>query len=222
MTVAGTATKTAILLFILFIASLVTWWILFVEGNLGLVLILITAGFIGGLIVGLFTAFVPRYAKVTAPVYAVLEGLAIGGISGVFERIYPGILFQAVGLTFGVFALVLFLYRFRVLRATPRFAKGIIAATGAIFIVYMVGLVLSLFGRPVFFFYSSDPISIGFSVFVVAIASLNFVLDFGFIEEGANQGAPKHIEWYAAFGLLLTLVWLYIEILRLLAKLRSR
>ena len=135
---------------------------------------------------------------------------------------YQGILPQAVALTFGVFFLVLVLYRVRILRATPRFVKGIVAATGAIMILYFIGLLLVLFGVPVFFFYSSDPLSIAFSVFVVAIAALNFVLDFAFIEEGANHGAPKHMEWYAAFGLLVTLVWLYIEVLRLLAKLRSR
>jgi len=179
-------------------------------------------GLLGGLVVGFATIFVPGYAHVTSPVYALLEGLILGGISALFETVYQGILPQAVALTFGVFFLVLVLYRVRILRATPRFVKGIVAATGAIMILYFIGLLLVLFGVPVFFFYSSDPLSIAFSVFVVAIAALNFVLDFAFIEEGANHGAPKHMEWYAAFGLLVTLVWLYIEVLRLLAKLRSR
>jgi uncharacterized YccA/Bax inhibitor family protein len=221
MTVEGTATKTGILLLLVLVSSLVTWS-LFAMGNFRLVFPLMIVGMIGGLVVALITIFKPKWASVTAPTYAIFEGLLLGGLSAAFEFVYPGILFQAVALTFGVFALVLVLYRFRVLRATPRFVKGIIAATGAIMFVYLIGLVLLLFGVPVFFFSSSDPISIGFSVFVVAIASLNFVLDFGFIEEGANRAAPKHLEWYAAFGLLVTLIWLYIEILRLLAKLRSR
>lgn len=221
MTVGGTATKTAILLLLVLISSLFVWW-LFAEGNFALVQILILVGVIGGLVVALITVFRPQWASATAPVYAILEGLFLGGISVVFEILYPGILFQAVALTFGVFALILLLYRAEILRATPRFAKGIIAATGAIFLVYLISLILSLFGVTSFLFTSSHPVSIGFSVLVVAIAALNFVLDFGFIEEGANRGAPKHLEWYAAFGLLVTLVWLYIEVLRLLAKLRSR
>ena len=222
MTVEGTATKTAILLLCVLIGGVIVWYF-FAAGNYGLVYSLMLIGLIGGFVVALITMFKPTWAAVTSPAYGVLEGLILGGISAIFELAYPGIMFQAVALTFGVFALVLVLYRFRILRATPRFAKGIIAATGAIMIVYIVGIILSLFGvNVVFFSLSSNPISIGFSVLVVAIAALNFVLDFGFIEEGANQGAPKHMEWYAAFGLLVTLVWLYLEILRLLAKLRSR
>ena len=221
MTVEGTATKTGILLLLVLVSSLVTW-LLFGLGNVQLVFLLMIVGMIGGLVVALITIFKPAWASVTAPAYAILEGLLLGGLSAAFEIVYPGILFQAVALTFGVFALILVLYRFRVLRATPAFVKGIVAATLAIMFVYLIGFVLTLIGVPVFFFSSSSPISIGFSVFVVAIAALNFVLDFGFIEEGANRGAPKHLEWYAAFGLLVTLIWLYIEILRILAKLRSR
>lgn len=222
MTIEGTATKTGILLLLLLMSATVTWYVFFTLFDITLVFLLIIVGLIGGLVVGLITAFKPKWAHVTAPIYAIFEGLFLGGISGIFEIVYPGILVQAIALTFGVFALVLVLYRVRILRATPRFAKGIIAATGAIFLIYFIGILLSLFGVRPFFFYESSPISIGFSVFVVAIAALNFVLDFGFIEEGANRGAPKHLEWYAAFGLLVTLIWLYIEILRLLAKLRSR
>lgn len=222
MTVGGTAMKTAILLVLVLLSATVVWWYFFVEVNLALVQLLILVGLVGGLVIGLAAAFLPKYAAVTAPAYALFEGLFLGGISALFEIPFPGIVLQAVGLTFGVFALILLLYSVRILRATPRFAKGIIAATGAIFFVYLIGIILTLFGIPVFFFSSSDPWSIGFSVLVVAIAALNFVLDFGFIEEGANHGASKHLEWYAAFGLLVTLVWLYIEILRLLAKIRSR
>lgn len=222
MTIEGTAAKALILLFLVLLSSIFVWYVFFTIGDLALVFILMMLGLLGGLVVALITIFLPRYAAVTAPAYALLEGLMLGGISSIFENVYPGIMFQAVALTFGVFLLVLVLYRVRILRATPRFVKGIVAATLAIMVLYLVGLVLSLFGTRVFFFYSSDPLSIAFSVFVVAIAALNFVLDFGFIEAGANQGAPAHMEWYAAFGLLVTLVWLYLEILRLLAKLRSR
>lgn len=222
MTVEGTAAKALFLLFLVLIGALVVWYALFTLGDLSLVLLLMMVGLFGGLVVAFATIFLPRYAHVSSPAYALLEGLILGGFSAFFEVAYPGILLQAVALTFGVFFLALILYRVRILRATPRFVTGIVAATGAILVLYLVGLVLVLFGVPVFFFSSGDPISIAFSVFVVAIAALNFVLDFGFIEEGVTQGAPKHMEWYAAFGLLVTLVWLYIEVLRLLSKVRSR
>jgi uncharacterized YccA/Bax inhibitor family protein len=222
MTIEGTATKTGILLLLLLMSSTFVWYLFFAVQDYALVFLLVLVGLIGGLVVAFITIFKPAWASATAPVYAILEGLMLGGISALFELVYPGILVQAIALTFGVFALVLVLYRFRILRATPRFAKGVIAATFAIMIVYVIGFLLSFFGVRAFFFYDSSPISIGFSVFVVAIASLNLVLDFGFIEDGANRGAPKYLEWYAAFGLLVTLIWLYIEIIRLLAKLRSR
>ncbi len=222
MTIEGTVAKTLTLLFLVVIGAILPWYAFFTLQDLVLVLLLMMVGLIGGLVVALVTIFVPRFAHVTSPVYAFLEGLILGAFSALFELVYPGILLQAVGLTFGVFLLVLVLYRVRVLRATPRFVKGIVAATGAIMVIYLIGLVLVLFGVPVFFWSSPDPISIAFSVFVVAIAALNFVLDFGFIEEGVNNHAPKQMEWYAAFGLLVTLVWLYVEILRLIAKLRSR
>ena len=222
MTVEGTATKTGLLLFLVLIGALPSWYAFYALVDLPLVFLLLLVGTIGGLVVALLTVFRPRWAAATAPAYAILEGLALGALSAVFEYAYPGILFQAVALTFGVFALVLVLYQFRVLRATPRFVMGIVAATLGIMFVYLIGIVLTLFGVPVFFFSDASPLSIGFSLFVVAIAALNFVLDFAFIEEGAAQRAPKHMEWYGAFGLLVTLVWLYVEILRLLGKLRSR
>ncbi|HEV8594047.1 MAG TPA: Bax inhibitor-1/YccA family protein, partial [Thermoplasmata archaeon] len=175
MTLEGTITKTGILLLLLLISATVVWYF-FGVGNYGLVLSLMIVGILGGLVVGLITAFKPRWASTTAPAYAILEGLILGGLSALFEAVYPGILLQAVGLTFGVFALMLLLYRVRILRATPLFVKGIVAATGAIMVIYLVGLILTLFGIPVFFWSSSSPISIAFSVFVVAIAALNFVL----------------------------------------------
>jgi len=180
-------------------------------------------GAIGGLIFGLITAFKPTAAPYTAPVYAALEGLFLGGISALFELMYPGIVVQAVALTFGTLGALLLAYTSGLIKPTENFKLGITAATGAIFLVYMVSMVMNMFGSGgIGFIHDSGPIGIGFSVVVVIIAALNLVLDFDFIESGAKRGAPKYMEWYGAFGLLVTLVWLYLEILRLLSKLRSR
>jgi uncharacterized YccA/Bax inhibitor family protein len=221
MTVEGTVLKTAILLMLALITSGIVWYLFYVANEVALVLLLLMVGLIGGLVVALVTVFVPRWAAVTSPAYALLEGLVLGGISAVFDLIYPGIVLQAVALTFGVFVLVLLAYRARILQATPRFTKGVLAATGAIMILYFVGILLSFFGVPVVYFHDTGAIGIGFSLFVVSIAALNLVLDFGFIERGAAEGAPKNMEWYGAFGLMVTLVWLYLEVLRLLSLLRQ-
>ncbi len=158
-----------------------------------------------------------------APIYAILEGLALGVISIMMELRFPGgIAMQAVGLTFGTFLALLIAYKSRIIRATENFKLGIAAATGGIFVIYMISFVLGFFGMNVPYIHESGLIGIGFSLFVVVIAALNLVMDFDFIESGAEQGAPKYMEWYGAFGLLITLVWLYIEILNLLAKLRGR
>ncbi|MBS0263024.1 MAG: Bax inhibitor-1/YccA family protein [Planctomycetes bacterium] len=180
------------------------------------------AGMIGGLIASLATMFVPRWSPITAPIYAGFEGLALGAISAIVEYRYPGIALQAVGLTFGTLAALLLAYSTRLVRATEHFKMGIMAATGAIGLVYLVSFVLSFFGIRIPLIHESGLIGIGFSVFVVIIASLNLVLDFDFIETGTRRGAPKYMEWYGGFGLLMTLVWLYIEVLRLLSKLRER
>ena len=158
----------------------------------------------------------------TTPIYAALEGVALGGISVVFEARYPGIVSQAVFLTFGTLGALLVAYRTGVIRATENFKLGVVAATGGIALLYLVSFVLGFFGISVPLIHSSGTFGILFSVFVVVIAALNLVLDFDFIEQGVERGAPKHMEWYGAFGLLVTLVWLYLEILHLLAKLQSR
>jgi uncharacterized YccA/Bax inhibitor family protein len=158
----------------------------------------------------------------TAPIYALLEGLFLGGISAIFEAQYPGIVIQAVSLTFGTLFCLLLAYRSGIIKVTENFKLGVAAATGGIALIYLATLVLGLFGVRMPFIHESGLIGIGFSLFVVVIAALNLVLDFDFIESGAKSGAPKYMEWYAAFGLMVTLIWLYIEILRLLAKLRSR
>lgn len=179
-------------------------------------------GIVGGAIASLITIFVPRVAPYSAPLYAGLEGLALGGISTIFEYHFPGIAVQAVGLTFGTLAALLLAYSTRLIRATENFKLGVVAATGAICLVYLASFILGFFGIAIPMIHQSGLVGIGFSVVVVAVAALNLVLDFDFIENGVRQGAPKYMEWYGGFGLLTTLVWLYLEVLRLLSKLRDR
>ncbi len=172
--------------------------------------------------VALVTAFKREWAPVTTPIYALLEGLFLGGLSLLYEQQFPGIVMNAVGLTFGTLAALLLAYRSGLIKATENFKLGIFAATGGIALLYLVSMGLGFFGIRIPLIHGSGVIGIGFSLFVVGIAALNLVLDFDFIERGAESGAPKYMEWYGAFGLLVTLIWLYIEILRLLAKLQSR
>ena len=177
-----------------------------------------------GFIVALITIFKKTWSPVTAPVYAVVEGLALGAISMGFEKMFSGIAFQAIYLTCGIFLTLLFLYKFKIIQASENFKLGLVAATGGIFLVYLISFIMGFFGVniPIMNPLNSSLMSIGFSLFVVIIAALNLVLDFDFIEAGAENGAPKYMEWYSAFGLMVTLVWLYLEILKLLSKLRSR
>lgn len=179
-------------------------------------------GLLGGFIMAMVTVFKRQWAGLTAPAYALLQGLALGGISAMFEMQYPGIVIQAVGLTFGTLALLLLAYKTWFIKPTENFRLMIFAATGGIAVLYLVSFVMGFFGAGIGFIHSNGLFGIGFNLFVVAIAALNLVLDFDFIEAGAEQGAPKYMEWYGAFSLMVTLVWLYLEILRLLAKLRSR
>jgi uncharacterized YccA/Bax inhibitor family protein len=179
-------------------------------------------GLFGGFIVGLVTIFKKEWSPVTAPVYALLEGLALGGISAVFELRYPGIGIQAVSLTFGTLFVLLLAYSSGWIKVTDKMRLGIVAATGGIAVFYLLQMVLGFFGVHFTTINGSGPIGIGFSLVVVAIASLNLILDFDFIEQGVKIGAPKYMEWYGAFGIMVTLVWLYLEILRLLSKMRSR
>ena len=233
MTVQGAVGKTAILLTILAVTATYTWSMVMGPINaladgavigdaFAAVSPWIWGGAIGGLVVALVTIFKKTWSPFTSPVYAALEGLFLGGISAIFEVQYPGIAFQAVALTFGTLFALLMAYRAGLIRATARFRTGVIAATGGIFLVYVIGFVMSFFGSGIPYIHESGTIGIVFSLFVVTIAALNLVLDFDFIEKGSAVRAPKYMEWYAAFGLLVTLVWLYLEILRLLAKLRSR
>ncbi len=219
MTIGGTVNKTALSLLILLVTASFVWNRGAADPSLW---ILTLIGVIGGLLVAIATVFKQTWAPFPTPLYAGLEGLALGGISVVFETTYPGIVSQAVFLTFGTLGALLAAYRSGVIRATENFKLGVVAATGGIALLYFLSFVLGFFGMSVSLIHSSGTFGILFSVFVVVIAALNLVLDFDFIEQGAERRAPKYMEWYGAFGLLVTLVWLYLEILRLLAKLQSR
>ncbi|HJO17120.1 MAG: Bax inhibitor-1/YccA family protein [Vicinamibacterales bacterium] len=219
MTIGGTVNKTAMALAILFITATYVWG----QGTAGtLPMGLVWGGFIGGFIVAMVTVFKHAWAPYTTPLYAAFEGAALGGISFIFEQQYPGIVSQAIFLTFGTLGALLVAYRSGIIKATENFKLGVAAATGGIFLVYLLSFIVGFFGVEVPLIHSSGTFGILFSLFVVVIAALNLVLDFDFIEEGAERGAPKYMEWYGAFGLLVTLIWLYLEILRLLAKLQSR
>ncbi len=222
MSIQGTVHKTGLMLLLLIGAASMTWSTQTAEWGGGGIGGLALVGAIGGFVVALITIFNKTWSPFTAPVYAILEGLFLGGLSSFMERFYPGIVIQAVALTFGVLFCLLAAYRSGLIKATENFKLGIVAATGSIFLIYMVTFVLGIFGVSIPYIHGSGWIGIGFSMAVVVIAALNLVLDFDFIENGAEAGAPKFMEWYAAFGLVVTLVWLYIEILRLLAKLSSR
>ena len=222
MTLNGTVNKTAFLLVLTLVAAMYTWSRFF-AGDVAGLMPFIWGGMIGGLVVALVTVFKKEWSPFTAPLYAVLEGLAIGAISAVFEQRFPGIVRQAVGLTFGTLAALLLAYRSGLVRATENFKLGVVAATGGIMLLYLVNIGMRLFGFDgMGFIHDSSWMGIGFSAVVVVVAALNLVLDFDFIEQGVEHGAPKYMEWYGAFGLLVTLVWLYLEILRLLSKLQSR
>jgi uncharacterized YccA/Bax inhibitor family protein len=220
MTVNGTVNKTALLLILaLFTAS--ASWVLGTSGGPRIGGWAIGAS-LGGLAVAIATIVRPRWSPVTAPIYALLEGVVLGLVSMWFEASYPGIAIQAVALTFGVFGVMLVLYRTGMIKVTQRFRAGVLGATLGIAVVYLVSLVLGLFGVRVPFLNGASPLGILISLAIVAVAALNLVLDFDLIDRGARSGAPAYMEWYAAFGLLVTLVWLYLELLRLLARLRER
>ena len=222
MTIQGTVNKTLLMLILVLIPAAWTWHLFFNSGNPQVVMPWLFGGTIGGFIVALVTIFKKQWAVVTAPLYSVLEGLAIGGISALAEAEFPGIVIQAVSLTFGTLFCLLLVYKSGLIKATENFKLGVVAATGGIALIYITSLVLGFFGIRMPYIHENGIIGIGISVFIVIIAALNLVLDFDFIESGASSGAPKFMEWYAAFGLMVTLIWLYLEMLRLLAKILSR
>jgi uncharacterized YccA/Bax inhibitor family protein len=218
MTINGTVNRTGLLILLTVGAAWFSWS----RSAEGVPNPYIPIGALGGFIVGLITIFKKNIAPVTAPIYAVLEGLFLGGLSAILEARFPGIAAQATFATLGTLAGLLLAYRSGLIRATENFKLGVFSATAGIALLYLVSFMLGFFGKSIPFIHEGGLLGIGFSIFVVIIAALNLVLDFDFIENGAEIGAPKYMEWYAAFGLLVTLVWLYIEIIRLLAKLRSR
>ena len=235
MTIQGTVNKTFVMLFLLVMSASWVWGKLMssaapVAGGFEAVAVkpvvnvgpYLMIGLIGGMIAALVTIFKKEWAPVSAPIYAVLEGLFIGGISAIFERQYPGIVIQAVSLTFATMFCLLMAYKSKMIRVTQKFRMGIVAATGAICLVYFVNFIMGFFGGAITVIHSSGTFGILFSLIVVGVAALNLVLDFDFIERASSMGLPRYMEWYGAFGLMVTLVWLYIEILRLLSKLRSR
>ena len=224
MTLNGTVNKTGLLLLLAVMTAAYAWsQTLDVSGNLSATApSYLWGGVIGGLVLALVTVFKKEWSPVTAPLYALVEGLFLGSISAIYNARFEGIVFQAVLLTFAIMFALLMAYRSGLIKATENFKLGVVAATGGIFLVYLATIVLGFFGIKIPMIHDSGLVGIGFSLFVVVIASLNLVLDFDFIESGVEQGAPKYMEWYGAFGLMVTLVWLYLEILRLLSKLQSR
>lgn len=221
MTLNGTVNRTAFLLILALVGAMYTWNLFFASNGTANLMPWVLGGAIGGFVVAMVTIFKKTWAPVTAPLYAALEGVFIGAISATFEQRFPGIVMQAVGLTFGTLAALLMAYRSGLIKVTENFKLGVVAATGGIFLLYLVNIVMGFFGTSMPFIHDSGLVGIAFSGFVVVIAALNLVLDFDFIEKGVEQGAPKYMEWFAAFALMVTLVWLYLEILRLLSKTRN-
>jgi len=231
MRISGTMTATGILLLILMVAGVFGWQAVDLvrtgtqpNGDAiynATIPPWIFLTYIGTFVLAMVTIFKPKAARVTAPIYAVGEGLFLGSISAIFEAQYPGIVVQAVLLTFGVFVTMMILFATGTIRVTEKLRTVIFCSMGAIFLVYIADLVASLFGSSLPLVNSSSPAGIGFSVVVVIVASLNLLLNFDFIKTAVEYRAPRYMEWFAAFGLMLALVWLYLEILRLLAKLRN-
>jgi uncharacterized YccA/Bax inhibitor family protein len=222
MTLNGTVNKTGVLLLCAIATAAWTWRLFLQSHDMADVTPWMLIGVFGGLICAMVTIFKKEWSPVTAPIYALLEGLVLGGLSALMEVRYPGIAIQAVGLTFGTLFVLLLAYRSGMIQVTQKFRLGVVAATGGIMVFYLLQMLLGFFGFQFTSINGSGFIGIGFSLIVVAVASLNLVLDFDFIERGVQYGAPKYMEWYGAFGIIVTLVWLYIEILRLLSKMRSR
>lgn len=216
MSIKGTVQKTFVLTALVFASAIWSWNN---PSNMWLMV-----GAIGGLITGLITAFKPTMAPITAPIYAVLEGLFLGGISLMISTQYGmgDIVIQAISLTIGVLFLMLFLYTSGIIKVTDKLRMGIVAATGAVFLMYLINFVMSFFGAAFFTMADTSFMAIGINLVIVGIAAFNLLLDFDFIDRASASGAPKAMEWYGAFGLMVTLIWLYIELLKLLSRLNRR
>jgi uncharacterized YccA/Bax inhibitor family protein len=221
MTINGTINRIGLMLLLVLGSAAYTWKMVLAAdpGKAGTMAML---GAIGGFIMAMVTVFRPQSSAFTAPVYAILEGLFLGAISAIINTAYPGVAFQAVLLTIGTLFTMLFLYRSGRIRATPRFRRGVMMATGAVFFAYLISWILGLLGMPVGFIHSAGPVGIVINLVIIVIAALNLIMDFDFIEKGASMAAPKYMEWYGAFGIMVTLIWLYIEFLRLLTRFAGR
>jgi uncharacterized YccA/Bax inhibitor family protein len=222
MTMNGTVNKTAFLLILALVGAMFSWSRFTGPESAAALFPLMIGGAIVGLVLALATVFKKTWAPITAPLYALAEGVFIGALSVIFEMRFPGIVMQAVGLTFAVMAAMLMAYRSGLIKVTEKFKLGIVAATGGIVLLYLVNFVMGFFGSSMGFITGNSGLAIGFSLVVVVIAALNLVLDFDMIESGVRANAPKYMEWYGAFALVVTLVWLYLELLRLLSKVQSR
>jgi len=234
MTIGGTMVATAVLFVLLLATAAIGWGQVtqteteFIDSQ-GVTQTTISTDFpswvwlpmIAGLILGFVTAFKPKLARITAPLFALGYGFAIGAISHLYDLQWDGIVLQAVGATLAVFAVMLFLYATRIIKVTKKYVVMVVAATGGIFVLYMVTWIASLFGADITFWNEPSPLGIGISIVIVIVAALNLGIDFAFIEQASDQGAPKSMEWVGAFGLTVTLIWLYLEILRLLSLLRQ-
>ncbi|MEO5629462.1 MAG: Bax inhibitor-1/YccA family protein [Thermomonas sp.] len=224
MSLNGTVNKTGVLLLLTVLTAAFAWsHTITPSGELAAgATVYLWGGAIGGLVLALVTIFKKTWSPITAPLYAAVEGFFLGSISAIYNTQFQGIVLQAVMLTFGIMFALLFAYRSGLIKVTENFKLGVVAATGGVALIYLATIVLGFFNINIPYIHESGLIGIGFSLVVVVIASLNLVLDFDFIEKGVEAGAPKYMEWYAAFGLMITLVWLYLELLRLLSKLQSR
>lgn len=226
MSIQGTVAKSFVLILLVMTAATYSWKSAYPDGWSESSVPAIPGWYFPVIIAALVAAFVLIFKKTwgffLAPVYAILEGLSLGALSAIFEMKYPGIVMQAMLCTTATFMALLVAYSTRFIKATENMKLGIAAATGGIALVYLIDMILGFFGIHVPYIHEGGPIGIGISLVITAVAAFNLVLDFDFIEQGADQGAPKYMEWYAAFGLLVTLVWLYVEFLRLLSKSRKR
>lgn len=222
MTLNGTVNKTGILLLCTVATAAWTWHLAMNPDTMPMDYLLLMVGLVSGFIFSLITIFKKTWAPVTSPIYALLEGLVLGSLSATLEIRYPGIAMQSVCLTFGTLFVLLLAYRSGIIKVTQKFRLGVVAATGAIFLFYMAEILLGFFGIHFVKINGSGFLGIGISLVIVCVAALNLVLDFDFIESGVAAGAPKYMEWYSAFGLMVTLIWLYLEMLRLMSKLNRR
>lgn len=220
MTLEGVASKSLFLLFLCICTGIYGWSV--ASQEIDILGLLIIGCAVGAFIIALVTIFIKTISPFTSPVYAILEGFVLGAISRLYEKEFAGIVLQAFLLTGGIFLSMLLLYLFRIIKATENFKMGVAATTGGIAIYYVSNFIINLFGKELPLINSNSGWGIGFTILVIVVAAFNLVVDFDFIEQGVRDKAPKYMEWYSSFGLFVTLVWLYLEILRLLSKVRSR